>query len=142
MKIEFNKYHGAGNDFVIIDNRNEKLKLNPDQIAFICDRHFGIGADGLMLLQNHAGLDFEMIYYNSDGRDSSMCGNGGRCIVSFAHSLGLLGQDEIEFQAIDGLHRAKVLTNNQVSLQMGDVSEILNEDGGLQCCSIQDHRIT
>jgi diaminopimelate epimerase len=130
MKIEFNKYHGAGNDFVIIDNRNEKLRLNPDEIAFICDRHFGIGADGLMLLQNHAELDFEMIYYNSDGRDSSMCGNGGRCIVSFAHSLGVLDKGETQFQAIDGLHRAKVLSKNQVSLQMGDVFEILNVDGG------------
>ena len=105
MKLNFLKYEGAGNDFIIIDNRNETFSLinNPAAIKKLCDRHFGIGADGLMVLQMKRGFDFEMLYFNADGREGSMCGNGGRCIVAFANHLKLI-QEETNFLAVDGPH--------------------------------------
>ena len=85
MELHFHKYQGTGNDFVILDNRTETYNdLTTEQVRFLCDRRFGIGADGLMLLNNKPGYDFEMKYYNADGRESTLCGNGGRCLVKFA----------------------------------------------------------
>jgi diaminopimelate epimerase len=102
LQIEFFKYQGTGNDFIIIDNRDMKFnRADHALVAKLCDRRFGIGADGLMLLQKVQGYDFEMVYYNSDGNGSSMCGNGGRCIVEFAKTLGLV-KNEAFFLATDG----------------------------------------
>lgn len=121
MKVSFYKYQGTGNDFIIIDNRSLGLPINDFAIIKkLCDRRFGIGADGLMFLQNKVGFDFEMVYYNSDGRESSMCGNGGRCIVGFAQLLGI-GEDKFQFNAIDGAHKATMTNDGTVSLQMKDV---------------------
>ncbi|SMO54434.1 diaminopimelate epimerase [Solitalea koreensis] len=122
MKLSFYKYQGAGNDFVLIDNRTLGLAIDEKLFERLCDRRFGIGGDGLMLLQNHPDFDFEMIYANSDGRLSSMCGNGGRCITAFANKLGVFNE-ETNFIAVDGPHYAKV-TNKGISLQMIDVNEI------------------
>ena len=105
MEIKFSKYQGTGNDFVLIDNRLNNYQLTKDQIHYLCDRRFGIGGDGLMLLENEAGVDFKMIYYNSDGGLSTMCGNGGRCISQFAIDLGI-SSTELSFNAIDGLHHS------------------------------------
>ena len=127
MNIEFYKYHGAGNDFVIIDNRKNIFNADDKETAFLCDRHYGIGADGLMLLENHESLDFTMRYFNSDGHEATMCGNGGRCIVAFANHLGII-KNQTRFMASDGLHIAEISINNdqyKVRLQMQDVS--LNE---------------
>ena len=128
MEITFYKYQGTGNDFIIIDNRDLKFdRANTALVAELCDRRFGIGADGLMLLQTKAGYDFEMVYYNSDGNESSMCGNGGRCIVEFARTLGLVKQTA-NFIATDGQHEAMV-NKGFITLKMKDVKEIeLNED--------------
>lgn len=127
-KFTFYKYQGTGNDFVIMDNRQLQFNRNNNAlVAQLCDRRFGIGGDGLMLLQNKKGFDFEMVYYNSDGNESSMCGNGGRCIVEFARSLGLV-KDKARFIAIDGEHIALV-NPGFISLKMNDVPQVeLNAD--------------
>lgn len=132
MEINFYKYQGAGNDFVIIDDRMETFdRANTALVASLCDRRFGIGADGLMLLRSKEGYDFEMIYYNSDGNESSMCGNGGRCIVAFAYHQGIVGES-CSFIAVDGPHEANILErgNEQwVSLKMINVPELEEGDG-------------
>ena len=123
MKIPFSKYHGTGNDFIIIDNRKLLWKPEKEEITHLCDRHFGIGADGLMLLSEQPGFDFYMTYYNSDGRESTMCGNGGRCMIIFAQSLGLTGS-EPRFLAVDGEHLGKVIRDENarlIRLKMKDV---------------------
>lgn len=126
QKIKFYKYQGAGNDFVLIDNRKGDYGLlGQDLIEKLCDRRFGIGADGLMLLQNTKKLDFEMLYYNADGREGSMCGNGGRCIVAFARDLGVVKRNA-DFLAVDGVHQADI-TGDQVNLGMVDVLEITRD---------------
>lgn len=122
-KIKFSKYQGAGNDFVLIDNRSGFFDRNDDNLVHsLCDRRFGIGADGLMLLQKNRNFDFEMVYYNADGAEASMCGNGGRCIVAFARDLGII-HDKAVFLAVDGEHQAYI-QDNQVDLGMIDVSAI------------------
>src|SRR6476661_1500034 len=106
MQIEFYKYQGTGNDFIIMDNRDKRYdSLTRQQVAFLCERRFGIGADGLMLLNTNPGYDFEMKYYNSDGRESTMCGNGGRCLTQFAYDIGI-DKTSFSFLAIDGPHEA------------------------------------
>lgn len=119
----FYKYHGTGNDFILFDNRNFRITLSQEQVAHLCHRRFGIGADGLMLLQQAAGYDFRMVYYNSDGKESSMCGNGGRCITAFAKSLGLV-DTTANFIASDGPHLATINTDGTINLQMKDVYDI------------------
>jgi diaminopimelate epimerase len=123
MNILFNKYHGTGNDFILVDNREGKIALTTEQVAFLCHRRFGIGADGLMLLENADGFDFRMVYYNSDGGESTMCGNGGRCITAFAHKLGIVNRST-RFVAIDGSHDATINEDGTVSLHMQDVAGI------------------
>jgi len=129
MSIHFYKYQGAGNDFILIDNRDLSFKAtNYKAVLQLCDRRFGIGGDGLMLLQNHPDYDFEMLYFNADGHPGSMCGNGGRCIVAFAKHLGIIGQ-ETDFLAVDGHHYAKTTENGDwVDLQMIDIDSI-SKDG-------------
>lgn len=124
MKITFYKYQGAGNDFILLDNReNNYDQLDTEQVKALCDRHFGVGADGLMLLNLEEGFDFEMVYFNADGKEGSMCGNGGRCIVRFAAQLGIK-KNEYSFLATDGPHKAKIDLDKKVSLKMNDVKDI------------------
>ena len=124
MNIQFFKYQGTGNDFILIDNRREIFSKNDTKlIQQLCDRRFGIGADGLILLENDKISDFKMVYYNSDGNESSMCGNGGRCIVAFAKQLNVI-ENETTFIAVDGEHYAKISAEGIVSLQMKNVDEI------------------
>jgi len=129
--IRFSKYHGTGNDFVIVDNRNRVFDSdNNDLVMHICHRRFGVGADGFLLLESSDKGAFAMRYYNSDGRESTMCGNGGRCLVAFARQLGLVKDGElVEFEAIDGLHHA-VCMGDIISLKMVDVKGIEELDGG------------
>ena len=122
VEIKFYKYQGAGNDFVMIDNRAENFPLSTAIIAKLCDRNFGIGGDGLILLENDTESDFKMVYFNSDGNESTMCGNGGRCIVRFAHDLEVVA-DKMTFNAIDGLHHA-IVDGDTIRLQMIDVKEV------------------
>ncbi len=122
MKIKVYKYHGAGNDFVCIDNRTGTIKLTAKQIQYLCNRRFGIGADGLILLGKSKQYSFSMRYFNADGKEGSMCGNGGRCIVAFADKLGI---SNFGFEATDGYHLAKILRKGKkeykIQLNMSDV---------------------
>ena len=142
MHVSFFKYHGAGNDFVLIDNRNSTTTLTTEHIRQLCDRNFGIGADGLMLLDSprHAGDHFYMTYYNSDGNESTMCGNGGRCIAKFATDMGITS-DRLLFHAIDGPHWAEV-TGNTVALGMIDAGVVRAQKGGHFIDTGSPHHVT
>lgn len=123
VQIEFFKYQGTGNDFIMVDNRRAEFPKNDTKlVARLCDRKFGVGADGFILLENDEMSDFKMIYFNADGNEGSMCGNGGRCIIAFAKFLELIDSNT-SFSAVDGLHNGTI-KENLVSLQMGDVDEI------------------
>lgn len=141
MAIPFSKYQGAGNDFIVLDDRAGTINLTKAQIAHWCNRRFGIGADGLMLLQspNTPGTRFHMRYFNSDGAESTMCGNGGRCIAHYAHSLGLFNTT-CAFTAIDGPHTAEV-NENTVDLQMIDIDPSAPSKGGIYVDSGSPHHI-
>lgn len=129
MKISFAKYHGTGNDFILIDDRENKIQLSKEQIGQLCDRRFGIGADGLIILRKLTGYDFNMIYFNADGNQSSMCGNGGRCITAFAKTLGIIN-GEAKFHAVDGPHQSFITNESPVivKLKMSDVSSVENQN--------------
>jgi diaminopimelate epimerase len=124
MKIKFEKYHGTGNDFIMIDIRNHAISGRPDKIAQLCNRQLGIGADGMIFLDNSIHQDFAMRYFNADGKEGSMCGNGGRCIAAFASKNGIIN-DKASFEAVDGVHQASIVSKEgrlyQVDLSMQEV---------------------
>ena len=125
MVYQFYKYEGCGNDFVIIDERTDWIQLTEEQITALCDRRFGIGADGLLSLRNHPEHDFQMVYYNSDGSRATMCGNGARCLSAFAHKMNAIGIKG-SFLADDGKHSAEILwiedAVSQVAISMIDAT--------------------
>ncbi len=128
MTVTFYKYQGTGNDFIIMDNRDGRIELTEAQVNHLCDRRFGIGADGLMLLNTLSGYDFGMKYYNADGREGSMCGNGGRCLTRFAYDMGI-HKNLYHFVAVDGEHEASQGDNGWINLKMKDVSCIEDHHG-------------
>jgi diaminopimelate epimerase len=124
MIVHFSKYHGTGNDFIMIDGRDQDTSyFNTGVIHQLCDRRFGIGADGLIILQHGEKTDLRMVYYNADGREGTMCGNGGRCFTAFAHQLDLSGI-ETTFEGIDGMHRSTLQANGNIQLNIKDVHAV------------------
>ncbi len=132
MQLPFFKYHGTGNDFILIDHRENQFKelFSTKTVAQLCHRRFGIGADGLILLEKSDIADFKMVYFNSDGNESTMCGNGGRCIVHFAHFLSIF-TSKTSFEAVDGLHFASISADGLISLGMNDVHSIQEQENGI-----------
>ncbi|GGI28341.1 diaminopimelate epimerase [Pedobacter mendelii] len=143
MKINFFKYQGAGNDFILIDHTMSPLKnIDNNLIEQLCHRRFGIGADGLMFITKHKNYDFEMHYFNADGKLGSMCGNGGRCIVAFAKYLGII-QKETTFLAVDGPHYARISESGDwVDLKMIDVDTITNDGDAFVLNTGSPHFVT
>ncbi len=131
MNFDFEKYQGSGNDFIIV---NDRTKGFPDKqvslIKALCDRHFGIGADGLILVRNSELSDFKMIYFNSDGHPSSLCGNGSRCVYAFSNKHGIVGT-EGSFETSDGIHKASISSDGWVCLEMRDVLKIEQKDSAI-----------
>lgn len=140
----FYKYHGAGNDFILFNFMEHQVELSQEQIAFLCDRNKGIGADGLMMLLPSFEYDFIMKYYNSDGKEGSMCGNGGRCILSFAYDMGIK-REEYQFVAPDGVHEGRILQKNKiekiVELKIRDVSNIQVRKSSIEMDTGSPHHI-
>lgn len=132
-KLSFVKYHGTGNDFILIDNRNKDFDLEDNEIELICDRNFGVGSDGLILLENTNDADFQMVFYNPDATKDMMCGNGGRCIVAFANSIGII-KNQAKFLAPDGIHYAKIISKKgskaNVKLSLLDTDKIVEYSDG------------
>jgi diaminopimelate epimerase len=129
LKVHFSKYQATGNDFVLIDNRSGKYSFTKDEIERVCDRKFGIGADGLMLIEKHPDFDFNLVYYNRDG-SQSLCGNGSRAAVHMASTLGILN-GKTKFNAYDGGHAAEILPDGTIKLRMNDVSEVTKKGDDL-----------
>lgn len=123
MKLTFYKYQGTGNDFIVLDGRTRVPTLTSEQIAALCDRRKGIGADGLMILLSHPDYDFEMLYFNADGHPGSLCGNGARCLTRFAADLGMEKTD-YHFLATDGAHEARIAADGWIHLHMHPVQHI------------------
>lgn len=123
MQLKFSKYHGTGNDFIMVYNHNESFTFSQSSVKKMCDRRYGVGADGLIIIEKTLEADFKMIYYNADGFEGSMCGNGARCAVSFAKDIELI-QNQCKFLAYDGMHKGLILENGLVSIEMSDVSLI------------------
>ncbi len=141
MIFEFYKYQATGNDFIIIDDREELFEIDDSNlIKSLCERKMGVGADGLILLRNHNSYDFEMIYFNSDGNQSTLCGNGARCIVSFANTLDLISSKST-FLAIDGIHQANIY-DKSVSIKFNDIKSIQFDNGNYIVDSGSPHFIT
>jgi len=130
MEIHFFKYQGTGNDFIMLDSRKEQYHFTREQTEFLCDRRFGIGADGIILIKNHPSLDFEVVYINPDS-SQSFCGNGTRCAVMFADKLGLVKNRQTTFQAYDGIHQAEIIENNHVRLNMNNVQSVRHLEDGI-----------
>lgn len=139
--LHFSKFHGTGNDFVMIDNRNRHFKPENEHVAKLCDRHFGVGADGLILIEEHPELDFTMRYFNADGKESTMCGNGGRCAVAFAKMLNMVRQSSVRFMASDGEHIA-MIKDTAISLKMQDVSKVEKHDSYMFADTGSPHYVT
>lgn len=121
MKLFFEKYQATGNDFIVIDSWQKNIDLTKEQIKFLCDRHFGIGSDGILILKNSSNADFQMIFYNPDGSRATFCGNGARCITKFAFTKGYI-KNNTNFIADDGYHEA-VIKNDTVEIKMSEVKE-------------------
>lgn len=143
MDLVFDKYHGCGNDFVIINNLDLHcgVSLPSDVVNHICNRRYGVGADGLILLNPSDVADYRMVYYNADGNESTMCGNGGRCIVAFAKAEGII-KDHCRFEAIDGIHHGEVLSNGHVKIDMIDVEGISRQGDGYMLDTGSPHYVT
>jgi diaminopimelate epimerase len=141
MTLQFYKYQGTGNDFVMIDNRIGSIKLTESQVAFLCNRKYGIGADGLILLELDDSAPFKMVYYNADGKESSMCGNGGRCISHFAGLLKV-AESKGSFIAIDGWHEFELKANDEVKLKMNDVNTIQKDGDAFVLNTGSPHYVT
>ena len=132
--INFSKFHGAGNDFIMINAIKNEIVLSEELIFKMCDRRTGIGADGLIILMHSDNHDFRMRYYNCDGKESTFCGNGGRCIAAFAHQQGII-KNEATYEAVDGIHKAKVTETSSneylVELTMRDIMSYKLDDDSL-----------
>ena len=130
MKVKFSKYNGAGNDFIVIDDRKNNLEINPWLIEKLCNRNFGIGGDGLILIKESKSTDFEILHYTSDGNLGSLCGNGSRCAISFAYKNKIIGK-KTRFDAFDGIHNAEIINDNLVKMEMKVNSDIIENEYGI-----------
>ena len=129
MEINFSKYNGAGNDFILIDDRDNLINDNKSLISYLCDRHFGVGADGLIILKESNNYDFEILHYTSDGNLGSLCGNGSRCAVLFAYNKNIIGRKTV-FKAFDGIHSAEILDDELIKMEMNVNSDIVSNSYG------------
>tara|TARA_Y100000741_G_scaffold28176_1_gene20337 strand:+ start:619 stop:1404 length:786 start_codon:yes stop_codon:yes gene_type:complete len=129
MKINFSKYNGAGNDFILIDDRENLINDNKSLISYLCNRHFGIGGDGLIILKESKNSDFEILHYTSDGNLGSLCGNGSRCAVLFAFNKDIISKNTV-FRAFDGIHNAEILDNGLIKMEMKVNSDIVSNTYG------------